>query len=73
MLVLAKTVEALDRRVAVGAILPFAGRAPLELRGLRGIGERFACGEQRFDVDAVVGLYFGSHNYPPYLALGVMG
>ena len=34
VLLLAQTVEALDGRMAVGAVLPFAGRAPLELRGL---------------------------------------
>ena len=35
VLFLAQSVEAFDGRVAVGAVLPFAGRAPLELRGLR--------------------------------------
>ena len=42
VLLLAQAIEALDGRMAVGAVLPFAGGAPLELRGLRGLGERFA-------------------------------
>ena len=54
-LLLAQTVEAFDGRMAVRAILPFAGRAPLELRGLRSLGESVARVEQSLDVDAIVG------------------
>ena len=37
VLLLAKAIEALDDRTAVSAILPFARRAPFELRGLRAL------------------------------------
>ena len=54
LLLRAQAEEALDGRVAVRAVHPLAGRAPLELRGLRRFGQRFARAEQRLDVDAVV-------------------
>ena len=41
-LLFAEAEEALDRRVAMGAVSPLASRAPLELRGLRSIRERLA-------------------------------
>src|SRR5262249_39021062 len=53
VLFLAQAVEAFDRRVAVRAVLPFAGRAPLELCSLRGFGQRLARRDQSFDVHAV--------------------
>ena len=46
--------EPLDRRMAMGAVLPLAGRAPLELRCLRGIRERLAGGDQCRDVYAII-------------------
>ncbi len=47
-------VEALNGRMAVRAVDPLAGRAPLELGGLGGLGQRFAGAEKGFDIDAVV-------------------
>ena len=41
-LLLAQAEEALDRRVAVGAVLPFAGGAPFEFGGFRRLGQRIA-------------------------------
>src|SRR3954451_17531363 len=46
--------EALDRRVTMGAVLPLAGCAPLELRGLRSARERLAGGDQGRDVYAII-------------------
>ena len=54
MLFRAKTEEALDGRMTVGAVLPFAGGAPFELRGLGRVGERLTGAEQGFGVDAVI-------------------
>src|SRR4051812_19330110 len=54
LLVLAEAVELLDLRLAVGAVLPLAGRPPLELRGLGGVPERFPRRKQCPYVDAVV-------------------
>ena len=39
LLFLAEAVETFDRRMTMGAIFPFAGRAPFELRGLGSIGK----------------------------------
>ena len=54
MLLLAEAEKALDGRVAVRAVLPFALRAPGELSRLGRLGQGLAGAEQRFDVDAVV-------------------
>ena len=51
---LAKAEEALDGRVAVGAILPFAFGAPSELSRFGCVGKRLAGTDQSFDVDTVV-------------------
>jgi hypothetical protein len=53
-LLFAEAEEALDRRVAMGAVSPLASRAPLELRGLRSIRERLAGGDQCRDVYAII-------------------
>ena len=42
----AEAEEALDRRLAVGAVDPLAGRPPRKLGGLRRLGERLAGAEQ---------------------------
>lgn len=57
-LFLAQTEKALDGRVSVSPVLPFAGCAPLELRGLGRLGQRLAGVKQRLDVNAVVDLCF---------------
>ena len=41
-LLLAQAEETLDRRVAVGAVLPFTGGAPFEFGGFRRLGQRIA-------------------------------
>ena len=52
--------------MTVRAILPFARRAPLELRGLRSLGEGVARVEQSLDIDAIVGGRAAvSHDVPP--------
>ena len=53
-LLLAEAEEALDVRLAVGAVLPLAGRPPRELRRLGRALQRLARVEQRLDVDSVV-------------------
>src|SRR5687767_13535732 len=68
LLFLAQAVEAFDGRMAVRAILPFARRAPPELRGGRSLGESIACVEQSLDVDAIVGGGAVSHDVPPLVA-----
>jgi hypothetical protein len=42
LLFLAKTIKAFDRRIAMRAILPFAGGAPFELGGLRRVRQCLA-------------------------------
>ncbi len=54
VLFLAQAEEALDGRAAVGAVHPFAGRSPLELRGVGRRGQRLAGIKQCLDIDAVV-------------------
>ena len=54
VLFLAEAVKAFDRRVAVRAVLPFAGGAPFELRGLWRLGQRIASSDQRLDVHAII-------------------
>ena len=56
MLLAPRPKKPFDGGTAVRAVHPFAARAPLESRGLRGLGQRLAGAEQRRDVDAVVHL-----------------
>src|SRR5690606_31465999 len=51
--------EAVHDGTAVRAANPFARRAPLEARRLGCFRESLPCAEQRFDVDAVIGLDCG--------------
>ena len=59
-LLLAQAKKSFNRRMAVGAVLPLARRAPFELRRLGRIGQRLAGGDQSFDVDAVVDCNIGT-------------
>jgi hypothetical protein len=54
LLFLAETIKAFDRRMAMRAILPFAGGTPFELGGLRRVRQCFAGSEQSLDVNAIV-------------------
>src|SRR5271154_3612721 len=54
LLFLAETIKAFDRRMAMRAILPFAGGTPFELGGLRCVCQCFAGSEQSLDVNAIV-------------------
>jgi hypothetical protein len=54
LLFLAQTVKPFDGRMAVRAVLPFAGGTPLELRGLRRIAQSLTRANQSLDVDAIV-------------------
>jgi hypothetical protein len=53
-LLFAQAKETLDRRMAVGAILPLAGSAPLEFGGRRRLGQRIAGRDQRVNVYAII-------------------
>src|SRR5262245_1822927 len=52
----AEAEEAVDLRAAVRAVDPVARRAPLELRGLRRLLQRFAGAEKCVDINAIVDL-----------------
>ncbi len=60
-LLLAEAEEALDDGVAVRAVHPIAGRAPFELGGLGGVGQRLAGADEGLDVDAVLGAGCSCH------------
>jgi hypothetical protein len=55
------------------AILPSARRPPFEIGGLGRIRKRFTRGKQRSNIDAIVGLNFGSHMHSPLSLLFCTG
>jgi hypothetical protein len=67
LLFLAESVETFHGGAAVRTVYPLAGRAPLKLGSFRRFGQRFACAEQRFHIDAVVDRFFaGGHWLAPW-------
>src|SRR5262249_41654826 len=72
-LLLAEAVKAFDRRVAVRAVLPFAGGAPFELRRFRGVCESFARIEQCSHIHAVINSAITCHGQLPALTPDTRG
>src|SRR5262245_9897573 len=69
-LLLAQAEETLDRRVAVGAVLPFAGSTPFEFGSFRRLGQRITGRDQRVNIYAII--YSVSHGYLPGARRGLV-